>query len=223
MIRLTSVRKEYENRRVLDIDEAIFQSGMRYAVMGANGSGKSTLLRVIAGILAPDAGTVEIEPGCDIGYLPQHPYAFGFSVKKNVMIAMRQKVPSEQNAIKALESVGMAERADQSAGKLSGGEAQRLAVARVLTVHRKILLLDEPTAAADVSGTDMIEQAVKEYYVRTDCTQIVCTHSPAQALRMSDIVLFMNEGKIVEQGDSQQVLYSPKTPQVSAFLKHWRI
>ncbi len=223
MIRIISLRKEYADRCVLNIDDAEFQSGIRYAIMGANGSGKSTLLRIIAGIIPPDSGSVVLDEGSEIAYLPQHPYAFGFSVKKNVMIAFKEKKVSDDIAMQALKSVGIEQRAEQSGSKLSGGEAERLAVARVLAVERKMLLMDEPTAAADVNGTDMIEKAIAEYHSKTKCTLIISTHSPAQAMRMADIVLFLHEGRIVEQGEPQEVLHSPQTPQVNAFLKHWRI
>ncbi len=179
-------------------------------------------MRIIAGIVKPDAGTVHSDVS-DIGYLPQHPYAFGFTVKKNVQIALPDKAGSEDIALQALRSVGIQARAEQSGSKLSGGEAQRLAIARVLAVNREALLLDEPTAAADVNGTDMIEKAVADYHTRTACTLILSTHFPAQALRMADIVVFMDEGRIVEQGEPQKIMYSPQTPEVNAFLKHWRI
>lgn len=222
MIRIESLRKEYANRCVLDIPSASFASGIRYAIMGANGSGKSTLLRILAGIVKPDTGTVQTDVS-DIGYLPQHPYAFGFSVKKNIQITLPDQEGSEAVAMQALRSVGIQARAEQSGSKLSGGEAQRLAIARVLAVKRDVLLLDEPTAAADVNGTDMIEKAVADYHAQSGCTLILSTHFPAQALRMADIVVFMEDGRIVEQGEPQQILYSPQTPEVNAFLKHWRI
>jgi ABC-type multidrug transport system ATPase subunit len=223
LIRLTSIRKEYADRCVLDIRDACFAPGVRYAVMGANGSGKTTLLRIIAGIVKPDTGRIEFDNQIAIGYLPQRPYSFGFSVKKNIQIALPGKDHTEDTAMCALRSVGMEARASQGGGKLSGGEAQRLAVARVLATERPVLLLDEPTASADVGGTDLIEKAVEDYWERTTCTLIVSTHSPAQAMRMTDIVLFLHEGKIAEMGEPKQVLYEPKTPEVRAFLEHWRI
>lgn len=206
---------------MLDIDKADFAPARRYAVMGANGSGKTTLLRILAGILKPDSGSVEIEYGSTIGYVPQHPYAFNFSVLKNVMIA-RDGV-DEADALTALRAVGIEDKAQQRANKLSGGETQRLALARVLAVKRRILLLDEPTAAADVSGIDLIEEAIAQYQRETNCTLIVCTHAPAQALRIADELLFMDAGRITGWGSPDEILRNPQNETISAFLKHWRI
>ena len=181
MIRIRNVIKTYAQKRVLDIKTADFLTGRRYVMMGPNGSGKSTLLRILAGVIKPDEGTIEIETG-DIGYVPQHPYAFNFTVLKNVQLALDKSMDSNAVALDALSSVGIVEMAAHRANKLSGGESQRLALARVLAIKRQILLLDEPTAAADVSGIDLIEGAIQRYWEETGCTLIISTHAPAQAL-----------------------------------------
>jgi tungstate transport system ATP-binding protein len=223
LLEIHNIQKTYANKRVLDIDHAVFRPHRRYALMGPNGSGKSTLMRILCGVVEPDEGAIINNNGEAMGYVPQHPYAFAFTVLKNAMMAIDDKKNAEAIALKALEDVGMADKAHQRANKLSGGETQRLALARVLAVKRRILLLDEPTAAADVSGTELIEGAITRYWQQTKCTLIVTTHAPAQALRIADEVLFMHEGRIIEQGDPDVVLRATKNKTVSDFLKHWRI
>lgn len=234
MLRLEGIKKIYGSRTVLDIPDLRFQEGVRYGLIGPNGSGKSTLLRILAGVLTPDQGKVHrnLSHHWEMGYMPQKPYAFGFSVLKNVEMAIpkvkeegtgrRRRGPSPE-ALTALEAVGMSSFAGAAGNTLSGGEAQRMAFARMLVCQRKILLLDEPTSAADIRGTDLIEKAFGEYTGRTGCTAVVCTHSPAQALRMADEILFLQDGVLVERGPAEKILKEPQRDEVKDFLRHWRM
>jgi len=88
---------------------------------------------------------------------------------------------------------------------------------------RKLLLLDEPTAATDLSGIDLLEDALLKYCNKHDCTMIFATHSPAQAGRLAHEVLFLHEGKLAERGETKQVLSDPQSEAVQAFLKHWKL
>lgn len=223
MLVINKACKTYAQRRVLCIESLSFLPNRRYVLMGPNGSGKSTFMRILSGVIKPDEGASIIKNGiADYGYVPQHPYAFNSSVLKNVMMAMNNNTPPAI-ALKALEEVGIADKAYQRANKLSGGESQRLALARVLVNKRQLLLLDEPTAAADVSGTELIESAIDRYWQLTKCTLIATTHSPAQALRIADEVLFMHEGRIIEKGAPSDILLNTKNEIVSDFLKYWRL
>ncbi len=223
MLIINNICKTYAQKRVLCIENLSFLPNRRYALMGPNGSGKSTLMRILSGVIKPDEGASIINNSEEIGYVPQHPYAFNSSVLKNVMMAMNNKKAPPAIALKALEEVGMSDKVHQRANKLSGGESQRLALARVLATKRHLLLLDEPTAAADVSGTELIESAIDRYWRNTQCTLIITTHSPAQALRIADEVLFMHEGRIIEQGEPHDVLLKTENKTISDFLKYWRI
>jgi ABC-type sulfate/molybdate transport systems ATPase subunit len=126
-------------------------------------------------------------------------------------------------AKKALERVGMENFLSARGDTLSGGETQRMALARMLACPRELVLLDEPTSAADIAGIDRIESALLEYRRECGCTLIFSTHAPSQAMRLADEILFLEHGVIVEHGPSERVLHAPESAQVQAFLKHWRI
>ena len=201
----------------------VFEEGKRYALIGVNGSGKSTLLRILAGTLLPDSGQIKGVPISEMGYMPQSPYAFSFSVRKNVEIAMQNVPDASRKARRALKAVGMERLADAHGNKLSGGEAQRMAVARMITLPRKLLLLDEPTSSTDIKGTDKIEATLLQYAADTGCTMVLSTHSPAQALRLAEEIIFLDQGLIAEQGTAEAVLKHPRNEQTRHFLQHWRL
>ena len=223
MIELVNITKNYANRLVLDIDQITFEGGKRYALIGVNGSGKTTLLRIIAGIIKPDTGEVKNILADSMGYMPQSPYAFGFTVQKNVEMAIIKSTTTAKQALQALKAVGMADMANARGNKLSGGETQRMALARMIALPRKLLLLDEPTSSADIEGTDQIENTLLRYAADTGCTVILSTHSPAQALRLAEEIVFLDQGEIAEQGTSVNVLKNPQSERAKMFLEHWRI
>ncbi len=223
MIELKDVKKVYDERIVLNIPHLVFDLTKRYALIGVNGSGKTTLLRILAGILKPDSGEVTSTTPNNMGYMPQSPYAFRFSVEKNVAIALDKEQVSKDQVLEALKAVGMDHLQHAYGNQLSGGETQRMALARMIVKPRNLLLLDEPTASADIRGTSQIEKALLKYADDNNCTLILSTHSPAQALRLVDEVLFLDEGKVIEQGPAEDVLHHPKHPVIQEFLDHWKI
>jgi len=225
MIELSGIKKEYSGRCVLDIKAAKFERGKRYALLGTNGSGKSTLIKILAGTVIPTEGEIksEISGKKAIGYLPQKPYGFSFSVLRNVMMAIDDCPERRELAEAAIKAVGMGELVKADASKLSGGETQRVAFARIISIHRDLLILDEPTAATDILGIDQLEDALHGYFKDNGCAVVFATHSPAQAMRLADDVIFLHNGTIAEQGDAKQVLNDPKSEEVRAFLKYWRL
>ncbi len=223
MITLQRITKRAGGRLILNIPHLVFREGRRYAFIGENGSGKTTLLRVMAGVLAPDSGKLSGLPQPGMGYLPQAPYGFGFSVRRNVEIALQGEEDAPVKALKAIKAVGLTSLADARGHKLSGGETQRMALARLVARARPLLLLDEPTSATDIRGMDQVEALLLRYAKETGCTLIFSTHSPAQALRLAEEVIFLEKGKVVEQGAASQVLKRPQSEAAQLFLQHWRI
>jgi len=220
MIELFDIQKTYKGRTVLEIPAFTFQAGKKYVLLGGNGSGKTTLLRILAGTLLPNRGEVrfgwEKKTG-DIAYMPQKPYAFSYSVLKNVTLALPPGADQE-TARRALRQVGMEDFLLQKGNRLSGGETQRVAFARIIVAPHKVLLLDEPTSATDILGNDLVEAALNDYLSAQGCTMIFATHSLPQALRLADTALFMENGRIVEWGPAEQVLLHPRTTEAQRFL-----
>ncbi len=223
MIQLTNVSKQYAGRTILEIPELTFESGKRYALIGVNGSGKTTLLRLMAGTLQADCGQIRGVPLADMGYMPQSPYAFSFSVRKNVEIALQKSTQPAEKALAALAAVGLEKLAEARGDKLSGGETQRMAFARMIACPRALLLLDEPTSSMDIKGTDQIENQLLRYAAENGSTVILSTHSPAQALRLAQEVVYLDQGKVVEQGSTEQVIKHPRMESTRLFLQHWRL
>ena len=223
MIVLRDVVQQFGGRVVLEIPELQFLPGRRYGLIGENGSGKTTLIRMLAGTSRPTSGIIEGLQGKKVGYLPQSPYAFSFSVLENVAMALDGRKDAKELAQKALVAVGMESLVEARGERLSGGEAQRMALARVLVRSYDVLLLDEPTSSTDVRSMDLIETTLKEYVEKTQCTLIFSTHSPAQALRLADEVLYLEKGRLVEQGPAQELFHSPEDERTKAFLRHWSL
>lgn len=224
MIELNGIVKRYGERTVLDIPRFVFESGRRYALLGANGSGKSTLLRILAGVLRPDAGTVSSDiPAKETGYLPQTPYAFDMTVERNVLLALDGEKDKKQLADAALARVGLAGLRGARGNRLSGGETQRMMLARMIAKPRRLLLFDEPTSATDISAEEQIERELLKYTADCGATLIFSSHEPGQALRLATDVLLLNSGGIAEYGAADEVLHSPKSEAAIKFLQHWRI
>ena len=225
MIELKAVKKFYGERLALNIPELTIAPGEICALIGPNGSGKTTLLRVLAGMLPPDEGTIRlggISRG-EIGYLPQKPYAFDLSVLQNVLLPLDGERTAKARAADALERMGISHLSGACAKRLSGGETQRLALARLLVNPWKLLLLDEPTSAADVGAVEQIERALLVYARQTGCALVYATHAPSQALRLGGRVLALAGGEIAEAGEAEQVLRHPGAESTRAFLKSWTI
>lgn len=221
-MQIVKLKKYYSSRLVLDIPELTFEKGKRYALIGANGSGKSTLLRILAGVITEYDGAVSVNTG-SVGFMPQKPYAFGFSVRNNVELAVKDKRLAKKNARKALEITGLSHMLSQRGNALSGGETQRMAAARILADDRELILLDEPTAAMDIEGGEKIGLALLEYAENKGCTMVFSTHAPTEAAMLAQEVILLSNGRIAEQGSVQQVLYNPESEDARKFLSHWRL
>lgn len=222
LIEIRNLKKSFAGRTVLDIPELIVEPASRLAIIGPNGSGKTTLLRILAGALSPDEGEVIINTGL-VSYMPQKPYYFGFSVENNVKLAVKDKEKSEEKVRAALEAVGLWELRQNCGSSLSGGEAQRMAFARILAGAGELILLDEPTAAADIEGAQRMEKALEALVDQRNATLIFTTHTPTQAAALADEIIVMSKGKIAERGEARQVLYSPRSETAEKFLSHWRL
>lgn len=229
---INGLRKEYGDRTVLNADGLMLESGRAYALVGPNGSGKSTLCKVLSGVIDQTSGSVDVSgevsrDALSVGYMPQKSYVFGFSVLRNVSMALEGKGPSREEAqaraMRALEEVDMQSFADKRGSGLSGGEAQRVALARMLVQDLDVLLLDEPTASMDIAGTLLVEEALSRYRERTGCLLVVATHAPSQARRIAPETVMLASGHVVEFGPTERVLSNPQSEQGRQFLSYWAV
>lgn len=226
------LRKCYGEREVLDVHGLTLRSDTSYALVGPNGSGKSTLLKVLSGVIDQTSGAVEVTGDASrdslvVGYMPQKSYVFGFTVFKNVSLALDGSGLSrgeiDERVGRALEEVGMSALAQERGSGLSGGEAQRVALARMLVRDLDVLLLDEPTASMDIAGTLLVEDALARYRERTGCLIVVATHAPSQARRIADETVMLAAGHVVESGSTERVLSNPTSEAGREFLSYWTV
>ncbi|HTU94318.1 MAG TPA: ATP-binding cassette domain-containing protein, partial [Solirubrobacteraceae bacterium] len=197
-------------RAVLDGVSDCLVAGQMHAVAGASGSGKTTLLRLVAGLDRPDSGAILLD-GHDltaddaealaalrrerIGYLAQEPAPVGFlSATENVVLALRSRGWDEEEAraeaARVLARVGLADRARQRAGRLSAGEAQRLALARALASARGLLIVDEPTSRLDEANATMAAELLRAS-AREDGQTVLCATHDERLLALADTVLHL--------------------------------
>jgi tungstate transport system ATP-binding protein len=226
-LRIAGLVVEAGGRRVLDgIDLEIATRGIT-AVIGPNGAGKSTLLRVLDGLVAPSAG--RIGHGRD-GAGPPPRRAFVFqrtallraSVARNVALALEaEALPAAEARARvdhALARVGLADRAQDAARRLSGGEQQRVAFARAWARAPELLLLDEPTASLDPAATEEIERLVAA--LRDAGTKILLvSHNLGQVARLAEDVVVLAAGRVAEHGPVDTVFRRPATQAARAYLK----
>jgi len=220
---LPALRKTYGTRTVLSVGEHICGAGRICAMIGANGSGKSTYLRILAGILRPDEGFLgKPDPPVTVGYMPQHSYAFDLSLKKNLLLnAERNSSKARNKAEQLIREMKLDSLSDRKASRFSGGETQKMALARLLMKDYGLLLLDEPTASMDMESALLSEQIIRSYVKRTGCAAILVTHSVAQAYRIADDLFFLEEGKAAESGACREILANPQSRELKKYLEFY--
>src|SRR6478735_4672436 len=216
-------------------------SGELVALLGPSGSGKTTLLRIIAGLEAPDAGTVLFD-GDDatdrsakdrgVGFVFQHYALFRhMTVFENVAFGLRVRPRAERpsdDVIKKrvnelLAMVQLDYLGTRYPSQLSGGQRQRVALARALAVEPRVLLLDEPFGALDAKVRQELRRWLRRLHEEIHLTSLFVTHDQEEALELAGRVVIMDKGEIEQQGSPQEVFERPATPFVMNFLGHVNI
>ena len=210
--------KSYGGVTVLDMPSVALEPRTVTAVIGANGSGKSTLAKVLAGIEPADKKTRAGLSG-RVGYLPQRSFAFRMSTARNIALNGTDAARTAH----LTEALGLTPLSKRSAKRLSGGETAKMALARLLMADYDLLILDEPTAAMDMESTLAAEVLIAAAARETGCAVLLITHSLAQAERCADRVLFLQKGRLIEQGETKAVLTSPTEPETKAFLEFYGV
>ncbi len=213
-------------RPVIDGLSARITSHGVTALIGPNGAGKSVTLRLIDGLLIPDGGAIRFgdraPSSVRSAFVFQRPALVRASVAVNVELALaaarlRASVVRAR-ARDALDRVGLIDRADDPARKLSGGEQQRLALARAWVSEPELLLLDEPTANLDPGATEAIEALIAAI-AKAGTKVILVSHNLGQVARLAEDVLALDRGRAVEHGPASQVLQTPRSPEARSYIK----
>ncbi len=223
------LRFEAGGKRLIDGLDLHLEAGPRTVILGPNGAGKSLLLRLLHGLLDPSGGsvcwagrTLDREGQRRQGMLLQRPVLLRRSASANLKYALRARgVPRSEVAERAalwLRRAGLNAVAKRPARVLSGGEQQRLALARVLSLEPEVLLLDEPTASLDPASARAIETLVR-IADRAGTKIILVTHDLAQARRLAEEVVFLYRGRVVEQSPADAFFGQPRSEQARAYIE----
>ena len=236
LIETVGLKKSFGHVSVLKGVDVQVHQGEALAVIGPSGGGKSTFLRCLNLLEEPDGGDVIFEgqkinqKGTDVdvyrqkmGMVFQHFNVFPhMTVKENITLApvllkKKSKAEADKKAVALLERVGLLDKIDEYPRKLSGGQKQRLAIVRALAMEPDVMLFDEPTSALDPEMVGEVLSVIRDL-VKGGMTTVIVTHEMGFAREVSDRILFMSDGQIVEQGTPAELLEHPKEQRTIDFL-----
>ena len=240
MLQVKNIQKSFGTLAVLNGVSLNVEQGDVVAILGPSGSGKTTLLRCINFLETADSGTLVFDgEEFDLGKMAKKDIArlrkktaFVFqnynlflnkTALQNVMegLVTARKMPKEQaleKAKKALDKVGLSDRCDHYPSQLSGGQQQRVAIARALATDPEIIYFDEPTSALDPELTGEVLSVMRQL-AQEGMTMLVVTHEMGFARTVSNKVIFMEDGVIVEEGASKDFFENPRQPRTQAFIR----
>ena len=236
MIDVKHLSKSFGDHLVLDDISEHIHPGEKVVVIGPSGSGKSTFLRCLNLLEIPTKGSITFDgteitdPKVDIdrirrqmGMVFQHFNLFpNMTIRKNITLApvqtgLMKQAQADQQAMELLRRVGLEDKADSYPNQLSGGQKQRIAIVRALAMKPKLMLFDEPTSALDPEMVGEVLDVMKQL-AREGMTMVVVTHEMGFAREVGDRVLFMADGKIVEQNNPAEIFSHPREERTKAFL-----
>lgn len=235
MIKLERVSKFFGDRLILDSIDAEIPSGKIFTIIGPSGQGKTTLLRLINLLDIPSSGDIFID-GISLktvsknntnirrkmGMVFQTPIAFNETVASNIAMGLKYRGISKneitRRVTEKLGEIGLSGYENRKAKTLSGGEMQRVSLARAMITEPDLLLLDEPTANLDPVSTTKIEELIRYYNRTCGTTIIMSSHDLYQGQRMADIIAVMMNGKFVQFGETISVFSEPKSVDVAQFI-----
>lgn len=220
--------KEYNGKKVLEIDNLIFEKGKIYALVGLNGSGKSTLLQCASGLIGFTKGEIFYNGTDDIStvrrnisVMTQKPYLFNDSAEENIKLGLKfrkyKNNEIEDKLNKYLPCFDIDNLLKKNAKKLSGGEQAKVALLRTAVLETDVTFLDEPTASMDIESTIKAERLI-ESMSSENKTVILVTHDLYQVERVANYVIFLDKGKIIEKGEKSSVFSSPRHNLVKQIL-----
>ncbi len=230
MLKLSNVQKKFDGVTVLDDINLNIADGEIVSILGSSGSGKTTLLNIILGITESDKGTIEFG-GEDITHTSMEERGFNIvfqdyalfpnlNAYQNIVYGLKNKpeVSSDKEVEELIELLGLKDHLQKKIEHLSGGQKQRVALARTLVMKPKILLLDEPLSALDGVIKESIKQKIKQIAKEFNLTTIIVTHDPEEALSLSDKVMILNKGHVVQYSKPAEIISAPKDLFVKEFI-----
>lgn len=222
ILKIENLSKSFADNEVLKDVSLTMDKGEIIAVIGSSGSGKSTMLRCINGLVTPTSGKIEYEGRTGMVFqhfnLFPHMTCLQNITYAQVKVLKRSKEEARRKAEELLSLVGLLDQADKYPAQISGGQKQRTAIARALAMDPEIMLFDEATSALDPEITGEV-LAVMKKLAEKHMSMLVVTHEMGFAREVSDRVLFMAEGRILEEGAPSEIFESPKSPELKSFLK----
>lgn len=236
MIIVKDLHKKFEHNHVLRGVSYHIHQGEKIVIVGPSGSGKSTFLRCLNLLETPTSGEIWFDgqlitdPKVNIDKIREHMGMVfqnfnlfnNLSIMDNITLApvklkLMGKEEASENALKLLARVGLSEKADAYPSQLSGGQKQRIAIVRSLAMNPRVMLFDEPTSALDPEMVGEVLDVMKEL-AESGMTMVVVTHEMGFAREVADRVIFMADGKIVEEGKPEQIFSAPEQPRTREFL-----
>lgn len=238
MIKLENVEKSFGNLKVLKGVDLDISKGEIISIIGSSGSGKSTLLRIINALEIADSGKI-VGDGFELDLANlnskdkqkmRQNAAMVFqnynlfknktaleNITEGLLIKGVKKVEAEKNARELLERVGLLEKADSYPSELSGGQKQRVGIARAMALKPEVILFDEPTSALDPELVGEVLETIKQLALE-HITMVIVTHEMKFAREISDRILFMDEGIILEQGTPEELFSGKRGSKLNKFL-----
>lgn len=226
MIELKQISKSIDGSLILDNLSLNIKEKEMVCIIGTMGSGKSSLLRCMHGLVQVDSGEIIFPSGemPRIGMITQHFNLFPhLSVLQNLTLAPMKVLglsaaEAKELAVEQLKSVGLVDKIDNYPDELSMGQQQRVAIARCLVMNPQIILLDEPLSSLDPIATGEVMDVLRK--LKKEKTMIMVTHKLEVVFELADRVVFLDKGRICEEGAVQQIVYSPKNETTKRFMSH---
>ena len=230
-LKIENLTKEYNGKKILDIENLVIEQGTITAIIGANGAGKTTLLNIIGKLDSQTLGKVTYlnenhissNPKGEMTLVFQNPYLISTTVEKNIGYPLKLRGWSsfdiEERINQLTRELGLEKLRKRKAWKLSGGEIQKVALARALSFRPGLLLLDEPTANIDPTTTGEIERMLAKINEEEGTSIILVTHNLPQARRVCNKLIFLNKGELVEEGNCGEILKNPVNSLTRQFIE----
>lgn len=236
-ITLNHIQKSFEGQTVIQDMNLEIEKGELVTFLGPSGCGKSTLLRMVAGLVTPEEGSISID-GRDVTHVSPKDRGVGMvfqsyalfpnmNVFENIAFGLKMKKMEKddihEKVMSMIELVGLTGKEKAYPHELSGGQQQRVALARSVVVEPKVLLLDEPLSALDAQIRKNLQQLLRSIQQRLGITMILVTHDQDEAMVVSDRIVLLNNGQMVQSGHPHDIYMNPATEFSARFIGHYNV